>query len=90
MLNSPPVITSSPPTSVTGNTYLYQVRANDPDNDPLKFSLKSSPKGMGIDKTTGLIRWEVRKEDEGSHPVEIEVSDNGGEIGLQSYTLEVK
>ena len=54
--NSPPMITSSPPTSVKGTTYRVSVKANDPDQDPIVFTLKSGPKGMAIDK------------DKGSHP----------------------
>jgi hypothetical protein len=55
--NSPPLILSSPPTSIEKATYIYQVRANDPDSDPIEFTLKSNPKGMKMDKKTGLIRW---------------------------------
>jgi hypothetical protein len=87
--NSPPLIVSSPPTSVEKTTYIYQVRADDPDNDPLTFTLKSGPKGMAMDKETGLIRWEVRREDKGSHSVEIEVSDNAGAKSTQRYTLSI-
>jgi len=85
--NSPPQILSSPPTSVEKMTYLYQVKANDADDDPLAFTLKSGPRGMEIDKKTGLIRWEIRKEDKGAYPVEIEVSDSEGARSIQRYTL---
>jgi len=87
--NSPPLILSSPPTSIEKTTYIYQVRTNDPDNDPIAFTLKSSPKGMEMDKKTGLIRWEIRKEDKGTHSVEIEVSDDSGAKSIQRYTLTV-
>jgi hypothetical protein len=87
--NSPPVILSSPPTSVEKTTYIYQVNANDPDNDPLTYSLKSGPKGMEIGQKTGLIRWEIRKEDKGTHSIEIEVSDDSGAKSIQRYTLTV-
>lgn len=89
ILNSPPIIVSAPPTSVKKMTHLYQVSANDPDNDPVTFTLKSGPKGMEMDKETGLLRWEIRKEDKGSHSVEIEVSDDAGAKSIQRYTLAV-
>lgn len=89
ILNSPPIIVSAPPTSVEKMTYLYQVTANDPDNDPITFTLKSGPKGMEMDKETGLLRWEIRKEDKGSHSVEIEISDDAGAKSIQRYTLAV-
>jgi hypothetical protein len=87
--NSPPLIVSSPPTHVEKATYIYPVIANDPDNDPLTFTLKSGPKGMEMDKKTGLIRWEIRKEDRGNHSVEIEVSDDAGAKSIQRYTLTI-
>jgi hypothetical protein len=37
--------------------YLYQVRAVDPDGDPLHYSLTTAPAGMTIDPQTGTIRW---------------------------------
>jgi hypothetical protein len=88
--NSPPIIVSSPPTSIEGTTYLYSVKVNDPDNDPILFTLKSGPKGMEMDKKTGLIRWEIRKEDKGTYPIEIEASDNEGAKSLQRYTVTVE
>jgi hypothetical protein len=85
--NSPPIILSSPPTSVEKRTYIYQVRASDPDNDPTLFILKSGPKGMEMDKKTGLVRWEIHKEDKGTHSFEIEVSDDSGAKSIQRFTL---
>ena len=89
IFNSPPQIVSSPPTSVEKTGYIYQVKVNDPDNDPITFTLKSAPQGMEIDKKTGLIKWEIRKEDKGSHSVEIEVSDVEGAKSKQRYTLAI-
>ena len=87
--NCPPQIVSSPPASVEKTAYIYQVKANDADNDPITFTLKSGPQRMGIDKETGLIRWEIRKEDKGTYPVEIEVSDSEGAKSTQRYTLTI-
>jgi hypothetical protein len=89
VVNSPPVITSSPPISAQGNVYQYQVNVSDPDQDPITFTLKLGPKGMEIDKKTGLLRWEIRQEDKGTHTIEIEASDNEGAKSLQRYTLAV-
>jgi hypothetical protein len=88
--NSPPIIVSSPPTSVEGAVYQYQVKAEDPDHDPIIFTLKAGPKGMKIDQNIGLIQWEMRKEDKGSHSIEIEVSDNEGVKSIQRYTLLIE
>jgi hypothetical protein len=87
IVNSPPMITSSPPTTTDGNIYTYHVVANDPDNDPIIFSLKSAPKGMEIDKGTGIIRWEIQKRDQGPQLIEIEATDPEGAKSFQSFTL---
>ncbi len=41
---------------------------------------------MKIDSQSGLIQWEIRKEDRGDFPVEIEASDSEGAKSLQKYT----
>lgn len=89
ILNSPPLIISSPPASTKGKKYLYQLKANDPDGDPITFSLKTSPRGMKIDKDTGLIQWEIREEDRGNQTVEIEVSDEEGAKSIQKYIFSI-
>ena len=88
--NSPPAIVSSPPTSIEGTKYIYQVKANDPDNDPITFTLKSGPKGMTIDPKSGLLQWQIRAEDKGTHTIEIEVSDNEGAKSYQQYSLAIE
>jgi hypothetical protein len=90
ILNSAPTIDSSPPFSMDGTKYVYQIKASDPDNDPITFSLKSGPKSMKIDEKTGLIQWEIQKEDKGTHSIEIEVRDNEGATSYQRYTLVVE
>ena len=42
-----------------GSVYTYQVKATDPDEDKLTYSLKSAPAGMTIDPKTGAIQWNV-------------------------------
>ncbi len=90
--NSPPAIVSSPPATIEGPPFLYQyqVRATDGDQDVILYSLKSGPKGMDIDKNHGLIRWEVKKEDQGAHTIEVEARDDAGARSLQRYTLSVE
>jgi hypothetical protein len=87
--NSPPVIVSSPPTLPEGNVYLYPVQVKDPDQDTLTFTLQQGASGMTIDSKTGLLRWEIRTEDKGTHTIVIEVSDNDGAKSIQRYSLSV-
>ena len=46
------------PRAVTplGLTYTYDVRATDPDGDPLTYSLPVKPDGMTI-TADGLVTW---------------------------------
>ena len=88
--NSLPVIVSFPPTHLSGNIYTYQVKTEDPDNDPIIFVLKTAPKGMVINKETGLIKWEVSKGDRGHHLIEIEATDPEGAKSFQRYTLTIE
>ncbi len=88
--NSPPIIISSPPSNLSGNIYTYRVKAEDPDHDPIIFALKTAPKGMKIDKETGLIQWEVSKADQGDHSIEIEATDPEGAKSFQRYTLTIE
>jgi len=91
--NSPPIIDSTPPTfTVKGESmvYTYQVKAHDPDNDPITFLLgKGMPPGMEIDPDTGLLTWEITKKNSGTYPVEIIVRDNSLGKCSQKYTLTI-
>src|SRR5205085_5992938 len=56
--NTAPVITSRPTTRATANLpFVYQVRAQDAENDTLTFILRSPLDGMSIDPATGLFSW---------------------------------
>jgi hypothetical protein len=90
IFNSPPTIVSSPPTSIEGTKYLYQVKANDPDNDPIVFTLKSGPKSMKVDPKSGLVQWQIHKDDTGTHSIEIEVSDSEGARSYQQYAVAIE
>lgn len=89
ILNSPPIIVSSPSASIEGNACIYQIKTHDPDNDPIAIALKSAPKGMEIDNETGLIRWKIQSKDKGTHAIEIEVSDKEGAKSFQRFVLNV-
>ncbi len=89
-VNQPPQITSRPPT--TGNVnelYIYAVRADDPEIDPLTFTLLASPNGMTIDAVTGLIRWTPDATQDGFHRVAIQVSDEAGNLATQAFDVAV-
>ncbi len=84
--NAPPRIVSTPP-ELNGGTYVYQVVAEDPDGDPLTYSLTSAPPGMSIDAKTGLISWNINEKSAGTHTVEIIARDPAGLKASQKYSL---
>ncbi|HUK55791.1 MAG TPA: putative Ig domain-containing protein [Nitrospiria bacterium] len=88
VINRPPQITSSPSMTVEGGIYTYNVKALDPDGDPLQFRLSQSPEGMTIDPGTGIVQWRVSAE----HPsvdVGVVVSDGDGAEAYQQFKLTV-
>ncbi|WP_287080135.1 MULTISPECIES: putative Ig domain-containing protein [unclassified Microcystis] len=87
-INTPPQIISSPNTvALINNTYSYEVRATDFDNDTLTYSLINPPEGMTINANTGLIAYTPTNL--GKQTVEIKVSDGFGGTNTQSYQLQV-
>ena len=93
-INHPPTITSTPNTTAFVDTpYIYDVEATDPDvGDILTYSLTgSSPEGMTIDPTTGVINWTPTAGQIGDNDIAVEVSDNGSpvESDTQSFTVIV-
>ncbi|MGQ9582318.1 MAG: putative Ig domain-containing protein [Thermoplasmatota archaeon] len=88
--NDPPVVHSLPPTTAQqGVTYLYLVRASDPDGDELSFFLSVAPANMTIDQRSGLISWRPSPDQVGSAIVELEVSDGLGGRAGQRFCITV-
>jgi hypothetical protein len=86
-VNDPPIITSTPMTAATaGIPYFYNVTAYDGDNDPLHFSLSTSPVNMTIDSVTGKIQWMPRAR--GNHPVGVSVTDGNATVE-QNFSINV-
>ena len=87
-INQAPTITS---TAITNGmdtvAYSYDVEATDPDQDTLTYALTTSPTGMTISSSSGLIQW--TPDQVGDHPVTVEASDGRGGVDTQSYTLNV-
>jgi len=88
--DTPPVIVSTPPTSITGSTFLYKVEAVDLDKDPLTYKLESAPEGMKIDNN-GIISWNIK---DVALPVtvtvKVVVDDGYGGKAYQTFTLKLE
>ena len=87
--DAPPKFTSSPPQEFKGNTYKYNVTAEDPDGDAITYFLASAPKGMTIDSSTGVIEWQIAPESSGAHKIEVAAQDEEGLKAFQRYTLTI-
>jgi hypothetical protein len=75
--------------SFNGSEYSFQVKAVDPDGDPVTYSLKSSPEGMSIDPLTGLVKWNVPADYNGKFPYMVSVTDGLGGVVTQEYFVEI-
>lgn len=86
ILNSPPVITSTPPAlNLSDAGYQYTVTVEDPDFDPISYSLSQAPAGMTIHPATGTITWPDPVP--GIHTVKVEVTDNMQGFASQEFNL---
>jgi large repetitive protein len=87
------VITSTPPpAAASGLPFQYQVHAQDPEGDPLTYSLVTAPDGMTINPGSGLVNWIGAPIGPGlpaGYAVSIQVSDGRGGQDSQSFTLFV-
>ncbi|MCC6712363.1 MAG: putative Ig domain-containing protein [Candidatus Dadabacteria bacterium] len=87
--NSPPVISSEPPASYSDGRFTYTVLAEDPDGDPVDFTLRGAPPGMTIEPATGLIAWEYGEDAAGEYRVTVVAADSGGASVSQELTLTI-
>jgi RHS repeat-associated protein len=86
-----PIFTTPPPQAPTfvGQSYDYQFRAQDAENDPLSFSLQQSSTGMSVDSVSGLFSWMPQTGQLGDHTVTITVSDPHGGQDSMTFTIHV-
>lgn len=87
--NEPPVISSQADRqATTEEAYRYQVVANDPENNPLLYTVGGykTPIGVTIDSKTGLLIWQ--KPTAGYHHLQILVSD-GENVVSQRWAVNI-
>ncbi|WP_052263304.1 MBG domain-containing protein [Geobacter pickeringii] len=86
--NNAPMITSNPVTiAVKDQTYRYDVEAVASNGGVITYSLTSSPDGMSINSTTGLITWTPRNS--GKYQVTVRARDSKGLSAYQTFTITV-
>ena len=90
-INNPPIIYSEPvPDAIAMSEYHYDVDGHDPDAEQLLYSLVDQPQGMSIDRQSGVIQWTPTVEQQGTHTIDVRVTDSGGLQASQSYELFVE
>ncbi|MCP4493009.1 MAG: hypothetical protein GY820_37770, partial [Gammaproteobacteria bacterium] len=87
---APVLDTADPVSSAEGTPVTFQVPAQDPDGDPLTFTLAGAPAGMTVEQDTGLIAWTPGTGQDGTRSVTVGVSDPGGASDTEVYTFTVE
>lgn len=83
-----PRFVSTPPPAFSGTTYVYDVKAEDPDGDGLRYALLAAPPGMSINTSSGRVEWPVTRQS-GNYTIEIEAKNGKGLSTTQKYTLAI-
>ncbi|MDX1927188.1 MAG: FG-GAP-like repeat-containing protein, partial [Pirellulaceae bacterium] len=88
---APGGFTSTPLTEIeAGKSYRTTALANDPDNQPLVYTIAVGPQAATINPTTGEINWNTNTDDVGNHAVVIKATDPFGLSVQQSFSISVK
>jgi len=90
VVNGLPIVKSQVPKEVPADgRFVYRIEAEDPDGDPLTYSLKKGPPGMALNGST--LEWQVP---DGFHgrPVQIvvEISDGQGGSTVQNISMTIQ
>lgn len=87
--NEPPVITSTPITSINeDNNYSYTITAHDNDGNVLTYSVVQMPAWLEFSSSTHTLSGRPTNDNVGIHSVTLSVSD-GSETVEQSFQLTV-
>ena len=89
--NRAPVISGTPPTSVTqGTAYSFQPTASDPDGNPLTFSIANRPSWATFSTTTGRLQGTPTASNVGTFSnIAISVSDGTATAQLPAFSITV-
>ena len=86
----PAFITTPTTTAIPARElFRYPSLAVDPDGDPLTYNLVTSPNGMVVESTTGLVAWRPTINQIGTHDVILRAQDGKGGVALQAFKLTV-
>lgn len=87
--NMPPWLSEEKKINFDGKVLTCQIKASDPDGDPLVYSLKAAPQGMAINPSTGLITWNIPRDFQGTASVTASVNDGHGGEAAHTFNIAV-
>ena len=76
-------------TVAASREYHYELTANDPDGDPLQWTLLEGPEGLSLDTVSGQMFWPTTTQDTGTYPIRVRVEDSQGGADEQNFSLIV-
>lgn len=90
VVNARPVVRSELPKQLTpGRKLVYRIVAEDPDGDPLTYTLTKGPQGMVLAGTT--LEWQVPDEFVGKQvDAVVEISDGSGGRTIQNISMTIQ
>lgn len=88
LTNVPPMIDFKLDYKFEDEVLTYQIRATDPDGDPLTYGVKTPEPGLSVDADTGLLKWDV-PESLINTTVPIVVTADDGRGGTAQMELKV-
>ncbi|MHB8782630.1 MAG: hypothetical protein ACYDAX_04295 [Desulfobacteria bacterium] len=90
VVNALPVVKSVLPKELPqGRRFIYRIVAEDPDGDPLTYSLSKGPSGMRLEGST--LEWQVPEESIGADvEAVVVISDNDGGRTVQTISMTIQ
>jgi hypothetical protein len=87
--NAAPLIRSQPNLTGQEDVFVYQLVAEDPDDDLLRFGMERAPEGMSVQARSGEVTWTPRENQAGTHAVELWAEDPQGARATQRFELTI-
>lgn len=89
--NIPPQLEQNYGFEFDGKVLTYQIRATDPDGDPITYGVESPQPGMIVNSATGALRWDVPEGlTNSTTPIVVTASDGRGGTARMELKFSLK